>query len=110
MDLLGQLEHDFAESAQGEVNDHRKQYDRAARMVLSPNMRAFDLAEPDAMRDAYGKTQFGSGCLLARRLIEAGVTFIEIDITGWDTHWTISTGRKNWPAKSTGRWPNCWPI
>ena len=42
--------------------------------------------EPDAMRDAYGRTEFGSGCLLARRLVEAGVTFVEVDINGWDTH------------------------
>ncbi len=56
-------------------------------MILSPRMKAFDLAqEPDAMRDAYGQTQFGNSCLLARRLIEAGVTFIEIDLGGWDTH------------------------
>ena len=56
-------------------------------MILSPNMKAFDLSqEPDAMREAYGKTPFGSGCLLARRLVEAGVTFIEIDLDGWDTH------------------------
>jgi len=87
LDLLGQLEHDFAESAEGEVKDHQKQYDRAARMILSSNMQAFDLSkEPDTMRDAYTKTQFGNGCLLARRLIESGVTFIEIDINGWDTH------------------------
>ena len=56
-------------------------------MILSPSMKAFDLSqEPDAMREAYGKTQFGNGCLLARRLIESGVTFIEIDLGGWDTH------------------------
>jgi uncharacterized protein (DUF1501 family) len=56
-------------------------------MILSPSMQAFDLSkEPDRMREAYGKTQFGNGCLLARRLIESGVTFIEIDLGGWDTH------------------------
>ena len=61
--------------------------ERAARLVLSPNMKAFDLSqEPDAMREAYGKSTFGTGCLLARRLVEAGVTFIEIDLDGWDTH------------------------
>jgi uncharacterized protein (DUF1501 family) len=38
------------------------------------------------MRDAYGRTDFGSGCLLARRLVEAGVTFVEVDVNGWDTH------------------------
>ena len=87
LELLGSLEHDFATSAAQEVKDHQQQYDRASRMILSPGMKAFDISqEPDAMRDAYGKTQFGAGCLLARRLIEAGVTFIEIDLAGWDTH------------------------
>ncbi len=38
------------------------------------------------MRDAYGRTPFGAGCLLARRLVEAGVTFVEVNVDGWDTH------------------------
>jgi uncharacterized protein (DUF1501 family) len=56
-------------------------------MVLSPKMEAFDLSrESSAMRGAYGKTDFGSGCLLARRLVEAGVTFVEVGLGNWDTH------------------------
>jgi uncharacterized protein (DUF1501 family) len=56
-------------------------------MVLSSQMKAFDLtAESDAMRDAYGRTPFGSGCLLARRLVESGVTFVEVSAGNWDTH------------------------
>jgi hypothetical protein len=87
LDLLGKLEQDFAQTAPQEVIDHQKQYEGTAKMILSPSMKAFDLSqEPDAMRSAYGKTQFGNGCLLARRLIESGVTFIEIDLGGWDTH------------------------
>ncbi len=87
MDLLNRLETDFGATARDEVADHRKQYERASRMILSPSMKAFDLGqETDAMRTAYGQTQFGNGCLLARRLIESGVTFIEIDLNGWDTH------------------------
>lgn len=85
--LLGNLEQDFAATAGQEVRDHQQQYNRASRMILSPEMTAFDISkEPDAMREAYGKTQFGAGCLLARRLVEAGVTFIELDLGGWDTH------------------------
>jgi hypothetical protein len=87
LDLLGQLEQDFAASAAQEVIDHSQQYERTAKMILSPSMQAFDLGkEPDKVREAYGKTQFGNSCLLARRLIESGVTFIEIDLGGWDTH------------------------
>jgi hypothetical protein len=85
--LLGNLEQDFATTASQEVKDHQQQYNRASRMILSPGMKAFDLSqEPDTMRESYGKSQFGAGCLLARRLVEAGVTFIEIDLNGWDTH------------------------
>ena len=77
-------------------------------MILSPEMKAFDLSqEPDTMREAYGKTQFGAGCLLARRLIEAGVTFIEIDLDGWDTHDdNFDRDDGAWPSKSISRSPN----
>jgi uncharacterized protein (DUF1501 family) len=56
-------------------------------MILSPEMKAFDLAkESDTMREAYGQHSFGAGCLLARRLVESGVTFVEVVSSGWDTH------------------------
>ena len=56
-------------------------------MILSPHMRAFQLdEEPAPIRDAYGRTPFGQGCLLARRLVQAGVTFVEVRSNGWDTH------------------------
>jgi len=35
---------------------------------------------------AYGKGSFGSGCLLARRLVEQGVSYVEVSLGGWDTH------------------------
>ncbi len=69
------------------VKDHTALYRQTAGMVLSPRMKAFDLeAEDSQTRDAYGSTPFGQGCLLARRLIEAGVTFVEVRSNGWDTH------------------------
>src|SRR5690606_22166127 len=50
-------------------------------------MEAFDLdREPKNVREAYGEGQFAAGCLLARRLIEHGVTFVEVGSGGWDTH------------------------
>ena len=56
-------------------------------MILSPQMKAFNLdEEPAALRDAYGRTPFGQGCILARRLVQAGVTFVEVRSNGWDTH------------------------
>lgn len=86
--LLDQLERDFAEAGGGpRVADHKQLYQSAAQMVLSPRLRAFDISqEKDAVRDRYGRTPFGQGCLLARRLVEQGVTFVEVESNGWDTH------------------------
>ena len=79
------------EQAAGKVSDrerdHDKLYANAARMIRSPQMKAYDLAqESDQMRSRYGKTAFGNACLLARRLVEAGVTFVEAALPNWDTH------------------------
>jgi uncharacterized protein (DUF1501 family) len=69
------------------VKDHTALYRQTANMVLSPRMRAFDLSEESPqVRAAYGQDAFGNGCLLARRLVQAGVTFIEVRSNGWDTH------------------------
>ncbi len=63
-------------------------YERAYNLVTSPvAKKAFNLnAEPDKVRDDYGRHTFGQSCLLARRLVEAGVQFVTINQTGWDTH------------------------
>jgi hypothetical protein len=85
--LLKELEAPFARAAAEQVKEHQTLYGQTAHMVLSPRVKAFDLAaEPEKVREAYGRTPFGQGCLMARRLIEAGVTFVEVQSTGWDTH------------------------
>lgn len=86
--LLGKLEVDFAEAGgKQEVEDHKKLYEKTAKMILSPKMEAFDLSrESQKTKSAYGSGQFASGCLLARRLVEAGVTFVEVGAGNWDTH------------------------
>lgn len=86
--LLDRLETDASASGPArEVAEHRQLYDKASRMILSPKMETFDLArEPRSVRAAYGNGNFASGCLLARRLIEAGVTFVEVTLGNWDTH------------------------
>jgi hypothetical protein len=72
-------------------------YTRALTMLSSPGVkRAFDLSqEPGNLRDAYGRTTYGQSCLLARRLVEAGVRFVSVYFSqsiggkgngGWDTH------------------------
>jgi hypothetical protein len=86
--MLEQVEANFG-ATQGRdlVTDHQKLIRKSSNMILSPRMEAFDLnKEADKMRDSYGRTKFGAGCLLARRLVEAGVTFVEVNQDGWDTH------------------------
>ncbi|MDX1967671.1 MAG: DUF1501 domain-containing protein [Planctomycetaceae bacterium] len=86
--LLGQIEQEVAQRG-GEVvvDNHRKIYDKASKLVLSPKTKAFDLSqESAAMRAKYGDSNFSQGCLLARRLVEAGVTFVEVRHGNWDTH------------------------
>ncbi len=88
LDLLKDLEEDFAASGgKQRVEEHGGLYANASQMVLSPRLKAFDLTqEKDNVRDRYGRTPFGQGCLLARRLVEQGVTFVEVESNGWDTH------------------------
>ncbi len=87
-DLLAGLEQDFAEAGgKTRVKSHQLLYTNAKQMVLSPRLKAFDLSqEKDSVRDRYGRNDFGQGCLLARRLVEQGVTFVEVESPGWDTH------------------------
>lgn len=60
---------------------------RAIRMMSSEQLAAFDVShEPQAVRDAYGDTPFGRGCLAARRLTEVGVRCVEVTLSNWDAH------------------------
>ena len=72
------------------VREHHSVYKQTAGMVLSPRMKAFDLEGEDSkLRAEYGQNAFGQGCLLARRLVQAGVTFVEVRLGGWDMHQNI---------------------
>ncbi|MEZ5432286.1 MAG: DUF1501 domain-containing protein [Verrucomicrobiales bacterium] len=58
-------------------------YDDAVRLMQSADLSAFDLTKESAeTREAYGKDSFGQGCLLARRLVEAGVRYVEVTLGG----------------------------
>jgi hypothetical protein len=62
-------------------------YERAYSLITGEAKKAFDIAaEPDKVRDEYGRSTFGQSCLLARRLVERGVPFITVHKGGWDTH------------------------
>ncbi len=89
MGLLNRLERVgfAARGGADRVKEHATLYRQTSSMILSPRMKAFDLeGEDSTLRDAYGRTAFGQGCLLARRLVETGVTFVEVRMGGWDTH------------------------
>lgn len=74
-------------SGMSDVAEHKELYRQASEMILSPKMEAFDTAREDQeTRDAYGSSTFGSGLLAARRLVERGVSFVEVELNGWDTH------------------------
>jgi hypothetical protein len=86
--LLDDLNREFlAERSATPSVSHRTAYRRAVAMMRSAAVKAFDLDdEPARLRDAYGRNLFGQGCLLARRLVEKGVPFVEVGLPGWDTH------------------------
>ena len=61
--------------------------DRALRLMRPEAAAAFDLEqESKPLRETYGAGSFGQGCLMARRLVERGVSFVEVVLDGWDTH------------------------
>ena len=93
--VLKFMEQEFAKEIESEsVKAHRASYLKAMRMVQTQARQAFQLEdEKPELRDAYGRNRFGQGCLLARRLVERGVAFIEVALSanpgspaGWDTH------------------------
>jgi len=96
LDLLQEMERDFVKKHPGVApTSHLTAYERAVKLMRTEAAKAFNLAdEKDELRDAYGRNLFGQGCLLARRLIERGVPFVEVGLTAqggngsfsWDTH------------------------
>ena len=88
-ELLADLDEEFAKRRQGaaEVEGHRQIVAKADRMMHSARIKAFALdSEPEALRQRYGMSKFGQGCLMARRLIEQGTKVVEVQLNGWDTH------------------------
>jgi hypothetical protein len=94
LEVLGRLNEGFAADAKGPLVDAVDgSYAAAVKLMRSPALAAFDLDdEPAAIREAYGDTKFGRGCLLARRLVEQGVRFVQVNLGGFDTH------TENFPA------------
>ncbi len=104
--MLGLVEDNFAAQHRGySPLDHKAVYSKTIRMMNSRYTRTFNLEEePPAVRDAYGRNSFGSGCLMARRLVEQGVSFVEVALGGWDNHNDIfnTLSRGNLPQLDKG--------
>jgi hypothetical protein len=95
VELLKGFEESFVAKHQSVPTlSHQAAYDRAVRLMRSSAAKAFDLDEEKTqLRDRYGRNLFGQGCLLARRLVERGVPFVEVTLnnapgapSAWDTH------------------------
>ncbi|HZN36837.1 MAG TPA: DUF1501 domain-containing protein [Pirellulaceae bacterium] len=101
LDLLGQLDAAFQGKYHApQAAAHRANYGRSYDLMRAEQLKAFDLSlEPAASHSRYtpqqfdprnsqqnGLRDFGKGCLLARRLIEVGVPFVEVVLQSWDTH------------------------
>jgi len=86
--LLNGLDSEFRrKSGDKRVQAYNGYYDDALSLMSSSELSAFDLTqETQAVRDAYGASRIGQGCLLARRLISSGVRFVEVAHDGWDFH------------------------
>lgn len=93
LEIWQRLQSDFLASRSGAPRTHNSVYQSAVQLMNSRDAKAFDLSEEsDAVREQYGTSVFGQGCLLARRLVERGVPFVEVSLgtssagVGWDTH------------------------
>jgi hypothetical protein len=113
LDLWRSLQTKFLAGHRGESPvAHNTVYERAVKLMSSNAAQAFDLDdEPTSVREAYGKGRFGQGCLMARRLIERGVSFVEVTLGGfggdgmsWDTHQGNFAAVKNLSAELDAGW------
>lgn len=88
LEMLATIEKKFIGESRGSAaDDHMKVLDKTVKLMTSDQMSAFKvMQEPAEVREKYGNTGFGRGCLMARRLVEMGVPFVEVDLGGWDNH------------------------
>jgi hypothetical protein len=113
VDLWRNLESRFVTNHRGPSPvAHQTVYERALKLMDSSAAKAFDLTEePAGVRDAYGRGRFGQGCLMARRLVESGVSFVEVTLGsvtdntfGWDTHQNNFTQVKSLSEQLDAGW------
>jgi hypothetical protein len=102
--LLRSFEEDWIRRHEdARVEARRRAYERAWKVLSSADLKAFDLSrEPDAVRKSYGAHPFGRAVLLARRLVQSGVRFVEVQMGSWDTHADNFGGHKRLLADLDG--------
>ena len=88
---LKMMETGFIDDNRGiAASEHAKVLGKTLSLMTSDQMNAFKvMQEPDEVQERYGRTNFGRGCLMARRLVESGVPFVEVSLGGWDNHQNI---------------------
>ncbi|MBE7498075.1 MAG: DUF1501 domain-containing protein [Verrucomicrobiaceae bacterium] len=86
--LMDEFDSAFRKKFQSEeVKAYTEFYDETMKLMKSEDLKAFDLSqESAATREKFGRNQFGQGALLARRLVQSGVRFVEVQSGGWDMH------------------------
>jgi uncharacterized protein (DUF1501 family) len=90
--LAERIDRDFRRLHAGpQIEAYDQMYKDAVRLLGSVDLEAFEISrEEEKTRDRYGATRLGRGCLLARRLVEAGVRCVEVELGGWDMHREIA--------------------
>ncbi len=93
LDLLNKANNAFFKKfPQQQVSSMQDVYNEATKTMQSKDLVAFDINKESAkVKENYGNTRFGQGCLLAARLAEAGVTFTQVRLGGWDMHYGIES-------------------
>lgn len=88
---LDAIETNFINQRRGSLaKDHQSILRETFGVLTSSQMDALKVAgEPENVKERYGDNNFGKGCLMARRLVEAGVPFVEVNLGGWDNHQNI---------------------
>jgi hypothetical protein len=96
VNLMNEFDSTFRDKFKSaDVKDYTGFYEETLKLMKSEELKAFDITQESAeARDLYGKTGFGQGCLLARRLVQNGVRFVEVQLGGWDMHANVDTAMK----------------
>jgi hypothetical protein len=94
LSLLNKLDGGFRAKFQDvNLKSYSDFYDNTLQLMTTDELKAFYLTEEkEELRDKYGRNKFGQGCLLARRLVESNVRFVEVAFGGWDMHNDIADG------------------